>query len=320
MEARSVQATPLDEPGWSFAALRTAYGASLVHWMRRFRVHDSEVEDAVQDALFEVWRDLAAFPADKEKARIEMLRVASRVAQRYRRRAARIVYVDELEARDSRDAETWIAMRVLWLEALFRLDERSRDLLLAYHIDGRTHKQMGADAGEKEDTMRKRVDVAEAKLRKEVKKLLGKDGDRKSLSLPPGFVVVFDPFDRATIRAILDVEEDFGFEVGPASSVRPKVKTNAWPWQFVPMGALAAVLFLVPGQGWRVEPLFAEKMAKFALPTIEVRSDARSTLESFPAKSEPNRRKTERNLRPVLSADDAGIVKKLRAEGAPRGQ
>ncbi len=78
METRTVQATPPDEPGWSFAALRMAFGASLSRWMHtRFRVHSSDVEDAVQDALFEAWRDLAAFPADREKARYEMVREAA---------------------------------------------------------------------------------------------------------------------------------------------------------------------------------------------------------------------------------------------------
>src|SRR4051794_34632940 len=85
MDSQPVQATPPDELGWSFPALRTAFGASLLRWMRRFRVHSADVDDAVQDALFEAWQDLATFPADKKKARCEMLRVASRVAQRYRR-------------------------------------------------------------------------------------------------------------------------------------------------------------------------------------------------------------------------------------------
>lgn len=111
----------------------------------------------MQDALFEAWRDLATFPADKSKARFEMFRVASRVAQRYRRRAAKTVYVDELEVRDSRDIEAWIAARVLWLEALGKLDDSSRDLIIAYHIDGRTYKQIGAELGEKEDTTRRRI-------------------------------------------------------------------------------------------------------------------------------------------------------------------
>ena len=321
MDERTAQATPPDESGWSFSALRTAFSASLLHWMRRFRVHPSEVEDAVQDALFEAWRSLATFPADKDKARYEMLRVASRVAQRYRRRAARIEYVEALEVRDSRDVEAWIAARALWLEALLRLDERSRDLLLAYHVDGRTHKQIGADLRKKEDTIRKRVDVAEGKLRKEIEKLLGKEHDRKGLFPASGLVIVFDPFDRATIRAILDVEDEFGFDVPPPSSIRPQIATNSWPWQYVPMGLLAVALFLVPGQGWRTEALYAAKMGILPVPVVEVRSDVPlHRSENSQQEPEPLPRKTNRQDRhplPVLSAEDAEIVKKLHEARAP---
>lgn len=315
MDSQAVQATPHDESGWTFPALRTAFGASLLRWMHRFRVHSADVEDAAQDALFEAWQDLATFPADKDKARCEMVRVASRVAQRYRRRAARVVCVEALEVRDSRDVEAEIAARTLWLEALFRLDERTRDLLLAYHIDGRTHKQIGADLSEKEDTIRKRVDVAETKLRKEIERLLGTRHDRKGLSTSSGFVIVFDPFDRAAIRALLDVEDEFGVDTSPASSVRPKIKTTSWPWQCVPMGVLTAALFLVPGQGWRTEPLYAAKIGTLSLPLVEVRSDAplhgneNSLREPAPLPRKNNRQ--DRSARPVLSAEDAEIVKRL---------
>ncbi len=232
-----------------------------------------------------------------------------------------MICVDALEVRDSRDVEADIATRVLWLEALFRLDERTRDLLLAYHIDERTQKQIGADLGISEEAVRKRIGVAEKKLRYEIEKLVGKEDDRKGLSPSAGFVIVFDPFDRATIRAILDVEDEFGLDTSPASSVRPKVKTNSWPWQCVPVGVLAAALFLVPGQGGRLEPLYAAKMGEMALPAVEVRTDAPlHRTEDKPHIADPLPGKTvrqDRRAQPVLSTEDAEIVKKLHDSRAP---
>ncbi len=324
MDPRTVQATPPDESEWSFPALMAAFGASLPFWMRRFGVQPSEAKDATQDALIEAWQGLSKFPAARDQARHEMLRVVSRVAQRYRRRAARLVYVDELEARDSRDVEAWIAARMLWLEALYRLDEPSRALLIAYLIDERTHKQIGDAMGKKEDAIRKRVKVAEAKLREELEKLLGKNKRRNGLGISTGVVFVFDPFDRAVLRTILDVEEEFDIDTAPASSVRPKARTNSWPWQCVPTGVLAAALFLVPGQGWRTEPLSAAKMGNPLLSAIEVRSDvSRRNGKNSSATPDPFPRKTnleDRQAQPALSAKDAAIVKKLREKGRRFGQ
>jgi hypothetical protein len=112
-----------------------------------------------------------------------------------------------LEVTDLRDFEGWIAARMLWLEALHRLDEPTRELLIAHRIDERTYEQIGAEMDEKPRKIRQRVNVAEEKLQQELDKLMGKDkkGKRGAVAMGVGFAL--DPFDRAVFRAILDVEE-----------------------------------------------------------------------------------------------------------------
>lgn len=291
--------------------------------MRRFGVRAADVEDATQEALLEAWQGLAEIPAAQDKARERMLRIAGKVAQRVRRRAARLVCVDELEAPDLRDLEAWIAARMLWLEALDRLDEPARKLLIAYKVDERTYEQIGAELGEKPRTIRQSVNVADKKLQAELDKLMGKDKDRKAGTAAMGVGFALDPFDRAVFRAILDVEEEFGLEAPPVSAVRPKVTAKPWPWQYFPTGILAFALFMVPGQGWRTEALYARKLAKISLPNVEVRAAMRTPEDERLPLQAPLSRKTAAPLPhkvPVLSDEDAGIVKNLRkARGALSG-
>jgi DNA-directed RNA polymerase specialized sigma24 family protein len=287
--------------------------------MRRFGVRPADVEDATQDALTEAWQGLSALPLGQDDARREMLRLAGKVAQRWRREATRLVCVGEWEARDTRNVEEWIAARMLWLEALSRLDEGSRKLLIAYQIDGHTYAEIGAEMREKDDTIRKRVNVADKKLREELDKLLGNDKDRNASSAAMGVGFALDPFDRAVFRAILDVEEEFGLGPPPASAVRPKVSTKPWRWQYFPMGILAVALFLVPGQGSRTEALYAVKMGNIPLPSINVRAATQTPQEARSDTREPLPPKTAtrgRGAVPGLTPKDAAIVENLLHDGS----
>jgi len=292
--------------------------------MARFGVRVADVEDATQEALVEAWQGLSGIPMSHEKARYQMLRIAVKIAQRWRRYGARLICADEVHVPDPRDAEAWIAARMLWLEALYRLDEPTRRLLIAYMIDERTYQEIGAEMGENEDTIRKRVKVADKKLREELDKLLGDDKHRKGGSgAAMGAGLALDPFDRAVFRAILDVEEEFGLGPSPASTVRPKVPAKPWSWQYFPMGILAIALFLVPGQGFRTEALYAAKFGTVPLPTVEVRSGMQmpqqapsDTRDPLPRKmaSEPH------DAVPRLSKADAARVKQLYQDGASHTQ
>ncbi len=314
---RTVSATLPDESGWSFAVLQSVFTASLLVWMRKFRVRPADVEDATQEALVEAWQNVATLPTTHDEARREMLRIAAKIAQRWRRQAARLVCVDDLELTDPRDVEAWIAARMLWFEALYRLDEPTRALLIARKIDERTCKAIGAEMNKDEETIRRHGIEAERKLRAELDKLLGKDENRSSAAMGLGFAL--DPFDRAVFRAILDVEEEFGLGAPPDSGVRPKVASKPWPWQYFPMGILAVALFLVPGQGWHTEPLYAAKFGSIPLPTIHVRAAKQTPQEARSDTREPLPRKmasSTRQVVPALTKGNPAIVKQLLEDGA----
>lgn len=282
--------------------------------MRRLGVHPADVEDATQEALVEAWQRASTLPLAQDEARHEMFRIAAKIAQRCRRQAARLVCVDALDAADPRDAEAWIAARTLWLTALYRLDEPTRALIISRHIDERTFKDIGAEMGKEEETARQRVKVAEKKLQAELDKLMGRDKDKRgAAAMGVGFTL--DPFDRAVFRAILDVEEEFGLAPPPASTVRPKVTAKPWPWQCLPTGILAITLFLVPGQGWRTEALYAEKIGNSPLPTVDVRAATRTPEENDSPLEPPLPQKTvttPARVTPRLSNKGAAIVNSLR--------
>ncbi len=287
--------------------------------MRKFGVRTEDVQDATQEALVEAWQGLAEIPAAEHKAREQMLRIVAKVAQRTRRRAARLVCVDELESPDLRDFDAWIATRMLWLEALSRLDEPTRKLLVAYKIDERTYEQIGAEMDEKPRKIRQRVNVAEEKLQQELDKLMGKDNKGKRGAAAMGVGFTLDPFDRAVFRAILDVEEEFGLAPPPVSTVRPKVPAKPWAWQCFPVGLLALALFFVPGQGWRTEALYAEKIGQVSLPSVEVRAAMRASDQArLPLQTSLPRTNAIQVSKesPTLNDNGAAIVKKM---GNPLG-
>lgn len=283
--------------------------------MRKLGVHPADVEDATQEALVEAWQRASTLPVVQDEAQHEMFRIAAKIAQRCRRQAARLVCVDELDAADPRDTEAWIAARTLWLTALYRLDEPTRALIIARHIDERTFKDIGAEMGKEEETARQRVKVAEKKLQAELDKLMGRDtkGKRGAAAMGVGFTL--DPFDRAVFRAMLDVEEEFGLAPPPASTVRPKVTAKPWPWQYFPMGGLAIALFLVPGQGWRTEALYVEKIGNIPLPTVDVRAAMRTPEENHSPMEPPLPQQpvtTPARTMPRLSNKGVAIVNSLR--------
>lgn len=286
--------------------------------MRQLGVPPADVEDAKQEALIEAWQRASTLPIAQDEARHEMFRIAAKIAQRCRRQAARSVCVDGVDVVDSRDTEAWIAARMLWFEALYRLDEPSRRLIIARHIDGRTCKDIGAEMGKEEETTRQRVKVAEKKLQAEIDKLLGKDKKENRSSVAMGLGFVLDPFDRAVFRAILDVEEEFGLALPPASEVCPKVTAKPWPWQCFPMGILAVALFSVPGQGWRTDALYAEKLGDIPLPRVTIRAAMKSQEPESSNTAAPSPRKTTLPRWEVVRAmqkEDAAIAKKLRQAG-----
>ncbi|MDC3988688.1 sigma-70 family RNA polymerase sigma factor [Polyangium jinanense] len=190
------------------------------------------MEDAVQESLIAFWQEVAEIPADNREARRALLRCVARVALRARRhaqrRANRFVGNDEFDAPDPRDVEAWVEARILLLDALERLDEGTRALLVAHDLEGRSNAELAAELGEKEDTIEQRVIRGRTRLRVEIDRLLGKP--KKKRKRARGALVLglmgLDPMDRAVLRAVLDAE-GHAFPLGvpppPVSAVVPMV-------------------------------------------------------------------------------------------------
>lgn len=266
-----VAATTPDESGRSFTALLEIFAVLLPRSLRRLGIHGMNLDDAIQEVIVEVWQDRHEISTDTEKARREVFRVALRVADRVRwhaeREQERSVNIDDINLPDPQNVEAWIDARMLILEALHNLDESTRTLIISREFDGCTYAEIGAPMGEEEDTIRKRVTVANEKLAREVGKLLG---NRKKRNHSSGAFMAlglaFDPFDRAVFRAILDAETQW--TQPPESGVRPVSTPNVAPFSSAPMVVLLGALAMVPAETSGSIPLELAKFGDVRLPDI----------------------------------------------------
>jgi hypothetical protein len=88
------------------------------------------------------------------------------------------------------------------------------------------------------------------------------------------------------------------------------------------MGILAVALFLVPGQGWRNEALYAAKMGTIPLPRVDVRAAMQTPLQVRlpPRESLPRKPVSPvRDAVPALSDKGVAIAEKLSKAGGALG-
>lgn len=198
--------------GAPFSALLATFSDLLPRWLRRFGVRSQDLADAEQEALVSVWQESTILPANPQEARLQILGIAARVAQRLsrhnRRREASLDLSDEIDTVDPRDVVVWVEARLLVLEALERLEPDAQALLVAHFVEGRSSIELALEFGETKDVIDQRLSRKSKQLRKEIDKLLGppkkgKNHERGALA-PLG--LFGSAFDKAVFGALLESE------------------------------------------------------------------------------------------------------------------
>lgn len=198
------------------AATVVRFTKLLPGWLRRCGVQRSDLDDAVQDASVEVLERLGSIAASAElselteaQARHELMRIVSNVALRVRRRLQRendrYSSIEPAETLNSRDEEAWVEARALVLAAIENMDEKTRALIFAHVVEGRTNGEIAAGLNWKEDAVEYRVQLAKQKLRSEVERLeQGRLREHGGVSVVGCFGFLWqhlDPTDRALMGA-----------------------------------------------------------------------------------------------------------------------
>lgn len=189
-------------------AFLAKFAEVLPKWLRRCGVRRADIADAVQEALLHICESRHKILADADGPRQALIRIVSNVALRARRQAQRdaerYLSIESVEAPDPRDEAAWVEARVLVLLAIEKLDEPAQALIYAHEIEGRTNLEIAKALNEKEDTIERRVFVANKRLRGAVGRLVGgrkSAGSREALLLCG---LGFDPFDRAIFGAVFE--------------------------------------------------------------------------------------------------------------------
>lgn len=276
--------------------LLTRFARVLPGWFGRCGLRDTKIADAVQEALVAVLVKIRAgqltFPMDEARATQELVRVVSVVARRVRRHARREVErsarLDRVDVLDDRDDAAAVDARLLLLEAIERLDEDMRAMIVAHEIEGRTNVEIAGIMKLKEDAVEYRVGAARSRLRSEVEHL---EGDKKRRPKLAVFVPWnlgfgdFDILDRALIGAAYEA-------TGVKALLMPQRRGRTPSRPNLPTAALVGALVLVPASSPAVQPV-APPVKHFSFSSIEavLASDddvtQRPTPNAFIAQNHP---------------------------------
>jgi RNA polymerase sigma factor (sigma-70 family) len=152
--------------------LERHHGQALFGFVRRQGLTDTEAQDAVQDVLFRLWRELRA-GARVHNPRAWAYRSVYRVAMDHHRLRARLAALgrrlDHGAAEPSREASDRIAV---WVE-VDRLPERQRQVLYLRYRADLSFDEIGHTLGITASAARSHATQALARLRQR----LGPDGE-----------------------------------------------------------------------------------------------------------------------------------------------
>ncbi|MBK9267044.1 MAG: sigma-70 family RNA polymerase sigma factor [Polyangiaceae bacterium] len=281
-------------------AFLAKFAEVLPKWLRRCGVRRADIADAVQEALLQICESRHKILTDADGPRQALIRIVSNVALRARRQAQRdaerYLSIESVEAPDPRDEAAWVEARVLVLLAIEKLDEPAQALIYAHEIEGRTNLEIAKALNEKEDTIERRVFVANKRLRGAVGRLVG---GRKSVGSREALLLCglgFDPFDKAIFGAVFET-----LGMTPQLSTILKFRPVSRP--SIPTVALMGALVFAPISS---EPITssvpeAKRLSSVKLPELE-----RAPLDA--GKSLPPAASSKKDLQAGSRVEPAGAT------------
>lgn len=251
-------------PSPSFLDLYRRYAEFLPRWFRYLRLCDRDAADAAQEVWAEIGKNPEQIPATPRDAQIALFKLAARVADRLRHRAAReAARLDDTRAPDELapegDIEEQAADALALMEALDALDPQTRRLVVASRVYDRTDREIAEEEGLTPSGVQSRVWRTCAELWRQVRGHRDEEKDRRrGALLLPGTLVIRPEF-KAAMCAIWEAEgrlPSFGGPGGPGGPPHPPPPSPPFPprvpaapsvpWIAMgPVGVFLALLILV---------------------------------------------------------------------------
>ncbi|TKD01384.1 sigma factor-like helix-turn-helix DNA-binding protein [Polyangium fumosum] len=252
-------------PSPSFLDLYRRYAEFLPRWFRYLRLCDRDAADAAQDVWAEVGKHPELIPATPREAQLALFKLAARVADRLRHRAAReAARLDETLAPDELapegDIEEQAAEALALMEALDALDPQTRRLVVASRIYDRTDRDIAEEEGLTPSSVQSRVWRTCSELGRRIRGHSDEEKNRRrGALLLPGLLAIRPEF-KAAMCAIWEAEgrlPSFGGPGGPGGPGEPphppappppsppRVPATPSVLSMGPVGVLLALLILV---------------------------------------------------------------------------
>lgn len=144
-----------------FGVLVTEHSRSMFRAARALLDCDADAEDAVGEAILRAWRKREQL-RDPAAGRAWLLKITVNCAYEQRRRAARLLYTDQVEgiAGDAEDQP----VSHLW-EAVLRLPGDQRAVVTLYYYEDLPVKEIARILGVAQGTVKSRLGRARARLK-----------------------------------------------------------------------------------------------------------------------------------------------------------
>lgn len=154
--------TPLDDP--TFPALLQCALPTLRAFLRRLCGNEADADDVLQETLAKVWRHRANFDATRPASSwLHQAAFRCFCDHRRRQRAAPAV-VSELGHGEARSAPCAFELRDELQHRLTALDPLAQSLLLAFHRDGRSLRDLARQHGMPINTVKSHLHRARQRL------------------------------------------------------------------------------------------------------------------------------------------------------------
>ncbi len=145
--------------------LEATSGDLLAYFSRRVRCPE-DAADLLAETLLIAWRRLDAWPASPERRRMWLFGIATNVLRNHRRAGVRrTALAERLRAVLERSTPADLGSEHAVRDAVFRLPEAQRELVMLVHWDGFTLADAAELVGTNPSTARSRYAAARAALR-----------------------------------------------------------------------------------------------------------------------------------------------------------